>query len=84
MLGDFLLSNMASVNLDFWPFGGLSGPPIGAIILAFAVLGFLLGILFHLPTRIATTRRAKRAERRNAELEARLPPTNTGLPPAIR
>ena len=80
----FLLSNRHAANVQFWPFGYVLTLPLGAIILAVAVLGFLLGLLFHLPNRVASGRRAKRAERRNAELEARLPPTNTGLPPAIR
>ena len=48
----------------------------GAVVLAVLVLGFLLGLLFHLPGRLSANRRAKRAEKRNAELESRqvLPP----------
>jgi hypothetical protein len=49
---------------------------VGAVALVALVLGFGLGLLFHLPQRFAAGRRAKRAERRVAELEARqsLPP----------
>ncbi len=72
----FLLSNRVAVDIGFWPFGFLAALPLGAVVLAVLVLGFVLGLLFHLPGRVSANRRAKRAERRNAELEAR-----AGVPP---
>jgi len=73
----FLLSNRDPVGLQFWPFGFVLALPLGAVVLAVLILGFLLGLIFHLPRRLAAGRRAKRAEKRNAELEARL-----AIPPA--
>ncbi len=67
----FLLSNRVPVDVGFWPLGPLASLPIGAVVLVALVLGFVLGLLFHLPQRVAAKRRAKRAERRVAELEAR-------------
>ncbi len=72
----FLLSNRGAVDIGLWPFGFVASLPLGAVVLAVLVLGFLLGLLFHLPGRLSANRRAKRAEKRNAELESRqvLPP----------
>jgi len=74
----FLLSNRVPVAIGFWPFGFVAALPLGAVVLAVLVLGFLLGLAFHLPHRFAANRRARRAEKRSAELEARLtvPPTS--------
>jgi uncharacterized integral membrane protein len=69
----FLLSNRGAVALSFWPFGAVE-LPLGAVLPAVLILGFLLGLLFHLPHRFAAGRRAKRAEQRVAELEARQVP----------
>ncbi len=74
----FLLSNRDAVAFGFWPFPMVVALPLGAVILASLALGFVLGILFHLPRRLGSNRRAKRAEKRNAELEARL-----AVPPPI-
>jgi uncharacterized integral membrane protein len=68
----FLLSNRAPVDIGFWPFGFVASLPLGAVVLAVLVLGFVVGLLFHLPARFAAGRRAKRAEKRAAELEARV------------
>ncbi len=68
----FLLSNRVDVVLGFWPFGYVVSLPLGAVVLAVLIIGFLAGLIFHLPTRMGATRRAKKAEKRNAELEARL------------
>jgi hypothetical protein len=57
--------------LTYWPFGFVLTVPIGAVVLVVLVLGFLAGLLAHLPGRISAKRRAKRAERRVAELETR-------------
>ncbi len=70
----FLLSNRAEVDIGFWPLGQVATLPLGAVVLAVLVLGFLLGLAFHLPHRFALNRRAKRAEKRAADLEARTPP----------
>lgn len=67
----FLLSNRLPVDVWFWPLGPLASLPMGAVVLVALVLGFVLGLLFHLPQRLSAGRRAKRAERRVAELEAR-------------
>lgn len=68
----FLLSNRLPVEIVFWPFGPVASLPFGAVVLVVLVLGFVLGLLFHLPARFAASRRAKRAEKRAAELEARV------------
>lgn len=68
----FLLSNRVDITLGFWPFGYVVSLPLGAVVLAVLILGFLAGLIFHLPTRMGAMRRAKKAEKRNAELEARL------------
>ncbi len=70
----FLLSNRAAAPVSFWPFGQVAAWPLGAVVLVALVLGFLLGLAFHLPHRFALNRRAKRAEKRAAELEARNAP----------
>jgi hypothetical protein len=57
--------------LTYWPFGFVLTVPIGAVVLVVLVLGFLAGLLAHLPGRISAKLRAKRAERRVAELETR-------------
>jgi uncharacterized integral membrane protein len=66
-----LLSNRGDVKLAFWPFFNAS-LPLGMVLVALPMLGFLAGLIFHMPTRLGATRRAKKAEKRNAELEARL------------
>ncbi len=68
----FLLSNRVDAEIDLWPFGALGAPPLGATVLAALILGFLAGLLFHLPPRLAAGRRAKKAEKRAAELETKL------------
>jgi uncharacterized integral membrane protein len=74
----FLLSNRAEVALGFWPFGFVVSLPLGAVVIAVLLLGFVAGLVFHLPGRMTARRRAKKAEKRNAELESRLAPA----PPA--
>ncbi|HQT47213.1 MAG TPA: lipopolysaccharide assembly protein LapA domain-containing protein [Acidocella sp.] len=80
----FLLTNRTVVQIGFWPFVGGVSLPIGAVALAALLLGVLLGMLLHLPHRLAAGRRAKRAEKRVAELEAKLTspgPTISGPTP---
>ena len=60
--------------MNFWPFGGMP-LPLGAVLLGALGVGFLAGLLFHLPHRIRAHRRAKRAEKRAVELEAHPSPT---------
>jgi uncharacterized integral membrane protein len=69
-----LLSNRDFVPVNFWPFGGMA-LPLGGVLLGALGFGFLAGLIFHLPHRFRANRRAKRAEKRVAELEAQLPPT---------
>jgi uncharacterized integral membrane protein len=70
----FLLSNRAQAPVGLWPFGQVAAWPLGAVVLVALVLGFLAGLAFHLPHRFALNRRARRAEKRAAELEARQAP----------
>jgi uncharacterized integral membrane protein len=68
----FLLSNRGAAMVGFWPFGFLVSLPLGAVVIAALILGFLGGLAAHLPKRFAAHRRAAKAEKRAAELEARL------------
>jgi len=68
----FLLSNRGPALVGFWPFGFLVALPLGAIVIAALVLGFLGGLAAHLPKRFAAHRRANKAEKRVTELESRL------------
>jgi uncharacterized integral membrane protein len=70
----FLLSNREPAGLDFWPFGFVVSVPLGAVVIVALVVGFLAGLAAHLPKRIGAQRRAKRAEKRVAELEGRPAP----------
>ncbi len=68
----FLLSNRGPALVDFWPFGFLVALPLGVVVIAALVIGFLAGLAAHLPKRFAAHRRASKAEKRAAELEARV------------
>ncbi len=68
----FLLSNRLAVPVGFWPFNLAISLPFGAVVLAALLLGFFAGLLAHLPKRLGAARRAKRAEKRVAELEGKL------------
>jgi uncharacterized integral membrane protein len=61
------------VPVSFWPFAPVLALPLGWIILGTLALGFLLGLAFHLPARFSAHRRARRAEKRVSELEAKAP-----------
>jgi uncharacterized integral membrane protein len=78
----FLLSNRGPAMLGFWPFGLMVSVPLGAVVIAAMVLGFLGGLAAHYPKRFSAHRRATKAEKRAAELEARLasPSPDPGLP----
>ncbi len=68
----FMLSNRDPVAMGFWPLGVTVAVPFGAVVLVALVFGFLAGLLAHLPKRFGAQRRAKRAEKRVAELEGKL------------
>lgn len=68
----FMLSNRTNVAMGFWPFGVTVTVPFGGVVLAALVIGVLAGLLAHMPKRMGAQRRAKRAEKRVAELEGRL------------
>jgi uncharacterized integral membrane protein len=68
----FLLSNRDGVALGFWPFGFFVTVPLGAVVLVALAAGFFAGLLAHLPRRVSAARRARKAEKRVAELEGRL------------
>jgi len=68
----FLLSNRGPALVGFWPFGFLVSLPLGAVVIGAVILGFLGGLVAHLPRRFAAQRRASKAEKRAAELETRL------------
>ncbi len=70
----FVLSNRVPVALALWPFGLVVSLWLGPVVLGALVAGFLLGMVFHLPARFAAHRRARRAEKRVAELETRPAP----------
>ncbi len=70
----FLLSNRDPVGLAYWPFGMVLTVPVGAVVLVALAVGFFAGLLAHLPKRFGAHRRAKRAEKRVAELEGKLAP----------
>ncbi len=81
VLAVFLLSNRASEPLNFWPFGFVVAVPLGAVVIVALVLGFVGGLVAHLPKRIGAQRRARKAEKRVAELESR---QVVPLPPVVR
>ncbi|OYW12357.1 MAG: hypothetical protein B7Z59_01600 [Acidiphilium sp. 37-67-22] len=84
----FLLSNRVPVSVAFFPFGTLGSAVLGAIVLIAFGLGVLLGMLIHLPRRMRAQRRAKRAERQLAAMQAQPPAqaapaeATISLPPA--
>jgi uncharacterized integral membrane protein len=84
----FLLSNRGAVGLGFWPFGFVLAVPLGAVVLVALVVGFLAGMALHLPKRLGAQRRARRAEKRVAELEGKLaqpaPPNVPRIAPPVR
>ncbi len=79
----FLLSNRGPVALGLWPFGSLVSLPLGAVVIAALVIGFLAGLAAHLPKRFGAQRRAKKAEKRVAELEGRLSAAPVGQPTVV-
>ncbi len=80
----FLLSNRGAVGIGLWPFGSLVSLPLGAVVIAALVIGFLGGLAAHLPKRYGAQRRAKRAEKRVAELEGRLTAAPGAQPTVVR
>ncbi len=66
----FVLSNRVPVAVSLWPFGLVAAFWLGPLVLGALVVGFLLGLLFHLPSRISANRRARRAEKRATDLQS--------------
>jgi uncharacterized integral membrane protein len=75
----FMLSNRDPVAMGFWPLAVTVSVPFGAVVLGALLVGFLAGLLAHLPKRFGAQRRAKRAEKRVAELEGKLAATPNAL-----
>jgi uncharacterized integral membrane protein len=69
----FLLSNRSAATVGFWPFGTLGAAPIGAIVLVAFALGVLIGMLLLVPHRLRAHRRARRAEKQVAAMQAAQP-----------
>ena len=65
----FALSNRVLVPLAFWPFGSLN-VWLGLAMAGALGVGFLLGLLAHVPRHFALHRRARIAERRLGQLTA--------------
>ncbi len=72
VLVTFLLSNRETESLSLWPFGFLAALPVGAVMIAVLVFGFLGGLAAQVPKRYGARKRLKKAEKRIAELEAKL------------
>ncbi len=69
----FFLSNRQPVDVNYWPFGMvMEDIPLSATILVALAIGFLAGLAAHLPKRFGAHRRAKKAEKRVAELEGKI------------
>ncbi len=82
LLAIFLLSNREAVPVGFWPLGTLAELPLSVVTLVALVLGVLVGLLWHLPARMGATRRAKRAEKQIASLQAASTVKPVEIPPA--
>ena len=65
----FALSNRVPVLVSLWPFGGLQ-LWLGPVVLGALALGFVLGLLAHLPKHFSLRRRARNAEKRLAQMSA--------------
>lgn len=63
----FVLSNRVPVALGLWPFG-TANVWLGPVMLGALGLGFVLGLLAHLPRHFSLHRRARNAEKRLAQL----------------
>ncbi|HQT88876.1 MAG TPA: lipopolysaccharide assembly protein LapA domain-containing protein [Acidiphilium sp.] len=88
LLAIFLLSNREAVPVGFWPLGTLTELPLSVVVLVGLVLGVLVGLLWHLPARMGAMRRAKRAEKQIASMQAastvkpvEIAPARTAAPP---
>jgi uncharacterized integral membrane protein len=74
----FLLSNREPTIIGFWPFGTLGSAALGAVVLIAFALGMLIGMVLLIPHRMRAHRRARRAEKQVAAMQASQP-----VPPAI-
>lgn len=73
----FLLSNREPTIIAFWPFGTLGSAALGAVVLIAFALGMLIGMVLLIPHRMRAHRRARRAEKQVAAMQATQP-----VPPA--
>lgn len=65
----FVLSNRGPVMLGMWPLPSMQ-VSLGPIMAGVLALGFILGLLAHIPKHFALRRRARNAEKRVAQLTA--------------
>lgn len=72
----FALSNRVLVPLGFWPFG-TAQVWLGLAMVGALAVGFLLGLLAHLPKHFSLHRRARNAEKRLAQLTSALDASKT-------
>jgi uncharacterized integral membrane protein len=76
------VSNMNVVPVGFWPFGELDTEPLGVVVLAAMVLGFLAGEFVAWINGGGWRREARRRARRIEALERELLATQSQLPRA--
>jgi uncharacterized integral membrane protein len=68
----FMLSNPQSIELRLWPFDLAWTASASIAVLSIAAVAFMLGALIAWAAAIPARRRGRAAERRVAELEARI------------
>lgn len=73
-----MLSNRVPVTLAMWPFGS-AGVWLGPVMVAALAVGFVLGLLAHLPKHFSLRRRARNAEKRVAQLTSERDSGTTGV-----
>lgn len=73
----FVLSNRVPVTLSMWPFGS-AGVWLGPVMVGALAVGFVLGLLAHLPRHFSLRRRARNAEKRVAQLTSERDSGTTG------
>jgi uncharacterized integral membrane protein len=78
----FAVSNLTLVSLGFWPFAELGTEPLGVVVLAAMLLGFLAGELVAWINGGSWRREARRRARRIQALERELLATQAQLPRA--
>ena len=79
----FMLSNPQSIELRLWPFDLAWTASAAIAVLSIAAVAFLLGALIAWAAAIPARRRGRAAERRVAELEARITALNASAAQAV-